>query len=770
MIETTLAGRYYIEEQIGIGGMGIVYRARDLRLRREVAIKVIAPHLMQQEAARARFLREAHALAGLMHPNIVTIFDMAEDQDTHTVFLVMELLSGHSLRHFIHDGGCPPTLECPSFSQVALPLCRALEAAHTKGVLHRDIKPENIFVCEDGILKLMDFGLARLLGDVSKNQSSTVAGTLAYMAPEQLRGEAMDVRTDLYALGVVFFEYLSGALPFTGNNPGTVLLKHLTEAPPHLCDRLPDFPQPMDDVVTRMLAKEPDARFATAGEVRSTLEQVDPDGKLLLNAVDTALISIQNSFDNSGARNLPDAGRAHVTQMSPVTASLEEITARLAPRQSSLQQSSLLNEDMQQEAVQHNSRPQTPAVPIPSLSLSNFGSFLRSPARLATTGVFVALSAIAALFAGQSYWSRVSRHAVTNSLSQPLAQIKPAPAAATPATEIASKASNETSNETSNEANSQAVKTGDNNSGKKIDSPPDQQNKSDKTTQIDQTDKKEAPPVLTDKHLQELEALRKEQKQELELIKSLKHQIETEMVTPPSQSSSLVTAQPPGSTLKPDITPDKPVSTTAIPTAPATRNVMTMPVRSRLPRFHPPVIVTNTASSAATSQFEERRPQPALKVRAWHAIAPADTKAIHIGLQNSADCNAYFYIIESDTHRAVRAYPGPERFLVPHAPLPNEVRLPYATDTSPENQKAVLVIASPREINSLPVTFTLPPPPQGSPPSGANQQQMRAYFQQALHHYDDQIGQQLEQNHARIAGQPLHPHDIIIHIVGLNRF
>ena len=264
MIGTTVAGRYEIAAQIGVGGMGIVYRAHDTRLRRDVALKMIAPHLMQQESARVRFLREAQALAGLMHPNIVTIFDMAEDADANTVFLVMELLSGHSLRQFLSDGTCPSNPGCPSFSHTALPLCRALEAAHKRGVLHRDIKPENIFVCDDGTLKLMDFGLARLLGDMSKNQSSTVAGTLAYMAPEQLRGEKLDARTDLYALGAVFFEFMTGTQPFLGDNPGTVLLKHLTEPPPRLLDRLPApinesdeaALNTLDNLITRLMAKD----------------------------------------------------------------------------------------------------------------------------------------------------------------------------------------------------------------------------------------------------------------------------------------------------------------------------------------------------------------------------------------------------------------------------------------------------------------------------------------------------------------------------------
>ncbi len=263
---TTLADRYKIEAQIGIGGMGIVYRAHDTRLKREVALKVIAPHLVQHESARSQFLKEAQALAGLMHPNIVTVFDLAEDEDTSTVFIVMELLRGSSLRHCITESDRPP------FSQVALPLCRALEAAHAKGVLHRDIKPENVFVCEDGTVKLMDFGLARLLSDASKSQASLIAGTLAYMAPEQLKGEKADFRSDLYSLGVLCYEYLCGTTPFDADNPGALLLKTLTEPAPPLRNCVPDLSPQLESVIMCLLEKEPAARFDSATALREALE------------------------------------------------------------------------------------------------------------------------------------------------------------------------------------------------------------------------------------------------------------------------------------------------------------------------------------------------------------------------------------------------------------------------------------------------------------------------------------------------------------------
>jgi serine/threonine protein kinase len=298
MIGTRIAGRYDVEAQIGIGGMGVVYRAYDSRLRRHVALKVIAPHLVQQEAARTQFLKEAQALAGLMHPNIVTVFDLCDDDTTQTVFIVMELLRGSSLRH------CMSLPGRPAFSEVALPLCRALEAAHAQGFLHRDIKPENVFVCDDGTIKLMDFGLARLLTANSRSQASLVAGTLAYMAPEQLKGEKADFRADLYSLGILFYEYLSGATPFEADNPGAVLMKHLTEAPQPLHDRVPDIAPELEAVIHRLLEKSPEARYASAAALREALERPMADSPLsLARAADTALTPLPASSQST----LPDA-------------------------------------------------------------------------------------------------------------------------------------------------------------------------------------------------------------------------------------------------------------------------------------------------------------------------------------------------------------------------------------------------------------------------------------------------------------------------------
>ncbi len=248
-----------ILELLGRGGMGFVYRARQKKLDREVAVKVVAAEAERQDQFAQRFAREAQVLARLSHPNLVSIHDFG--QDGPLGWLVMEYVDGSSLRDLIHAG----KLEPPEALALIPKICDALQYAHDQGVVHRDVKPANILVGRDGVVKIADFGLAKLIGIpsalVSLTGSREVLGTFRYMAPEQLeRPLEVDHRADIYSLGVVFYEMLTGEIPMGRFDPPSA---HSAAAPE------------VDDVVLRALAREPHRRYQRASEVKSDLESLD---------------------------------------------------------------------------------------------------------------------------------------------------------------------------------------------------------------------------------------------------------------------------------------------------------------------------------------------------------------------------------------------------------------------------------------------------------------------------------------------------------------
>ena len=221
---TSKLGPYEIKSQIGAGGMGEVYRARDTRLSRDVALKILPESFARDADRLRRFEQETQAVAALNHPNIVAIYDVGEYNDMP--FLVSELLEGESLRAVISRGPVPPR----KVVEYAVQVAKGLAAAHDKGIVHRDLKPENLFVCRDGRVKILDFGLAKLAGksgieaDAATMTSShtaagVVMGTASYMAPEQVRGESVDARTDMFAFGAVLYEMLSGKRAFQRDTP-----------------------------------------------------------------------------------------------------------------------------------------------------------------------------------------------------------------------------------------------------------------------------------------------------------------------------------------------------------------------------------------------------------------------------------------------------------------------------------------------------------------------------------------------------------------------
>ena len=263
-------GPYRIVEKIGEGGMGEVYRAHDSRLHREVAVKILPAHVADDPDRRARFDRESRAVAALSHPNILAIFDVGVAGAV--TYAVTELLEGESLREHVTRGPLPVRKAL----EIAVQVARGLSAAHDKGIVHRDLKPENVFILNDGRAKILDFGLARTAVDAAVTATGTepgvVMGTVGYMAPEQVRAQPVDARADLFALGVVLHEMLSGRRVFQRDTPAESMTAILREDPPELVGTRSDISPALDRIVQHCLEKNPNERFQTARDVAFALE------------------------------------------------------------------------------------------------------------------------------------------------------------------------------------------------------------------------------------------------------------------------------------------------------------------------------------------------------------------------------------------------------------------------------------------------------------------------------------------------------------------
>src|SRR6201985_1998640 len=269
-----LGDRYELEGVVGRGGMAEVYRARDLRLDRVVAIKTLRADLARDQTFQARFRREAQSAASLNNPSIVAVYDTGEDMSTGTSipFIVMEFVDGRTVRDLLIEGH---RLLPERTLEIVSGVLRALEYSHQAGIVHRDIKPGNVMVTRNGDIKVMDFGIARAMSDsqATMTQTAQVIGTAQYLSPEQARGERVDSRSDLYSTGCLLYELLTGRPPFTGDSPVAIAYQHVrgTQAPPPGVD--PACPPWADSIVLKAMAKSPNDRYQSAAEMQADIQR-----------------------------------------------------------------------------------------------------------------------------------------------------------------------------------------------------------------------------------------------------------------------------------------------------------------------------------------------------------------------------------------------------------------------------------------------------------------------------------------------------------------
>jgi serine/threonine protein kinase len=279
-----IVSHYRIQEKLGAGGMGVVYKAEDIRLGRLVALKFLPDGSVRDPRALERFKREARTASALDHPNICTIYEIDDDQGRP--FIAMQLLEGHTLRERIGEHPVP----LGTLLDWALQISDALHAAHAKGIMHRDIKPANVFITERGQAKILDFGLAKLTAvDLTSSSEATLSGTgplthtgaaigtVAYMSPEQARGESLDVRTDLFSFGVLLYEMATGKQAFSGPTWAVTVHAILGQAPMSLNESVPGLPQRLQEIIDKCLVKNRDSRYQSAAEIHHDLLKLKKD-------------------------------------------------------------------------------------------------------------------------------------------------------------------------------------------------------------------------------------------------------------------------------------------------------------------------------------------------------------------------------------------------------------------------------------------------------------------------------------------------------------
>jgi eukaryotic-like serine/threonine-protein kinase len=318
-----IAGRYRLEGRLGFGGMSTVHLAMDLRLERPVAVKLLAEHLAEDPTFVSRFQREAQAAARLVHPNIVQVFDSGQDETTGQYFIVMEYIEGSSCAEILRDDGWVEVEQAISIIEQA---CQGLDYAHRHGVVHRDVKPGNLLRAREGEVKLADFGIAKATEQSSITQVGSVLGTAAYLAPEQARGEEAGPSADLYALGVVTYQLISGRLPYEAASLTELALKQQQEAPPMLDTLVAAVSPELADAVAVALALDVPDRYQTAREMGRALSDgargIAPPERLTGGGAApatqaTSLLARTRGTSGSGAPDRPPTTPRAITPRRP---------------------------------------------------------------------------------------------------------------------------------------------------------------------------------------------------------------------------------------------------------------------------------------------------------------------------------------------------------------------------------------------------------------------------------------------------------------------
>ena len=306
MSETLLNGRYALIAQQGSGGMSVIYRAVDRMLQRNVAVKILRPSLTTDPAFLEKFRNEARSIANLSHPNIVTVFDVGSDGSTH--YIVMELVDGQDLKKVIKATGAMP-LE--KVIDITLQICAGIGYAHRSGIVHADIKPQNILLTRDEKVKVTDFGIAQALSDTQPQQRAEVVwGSPHYFSPEQAKGEQPSARSDVYSIGIVMFEMLTGRLPFTGTNQQELAMAHIRERIPLVIEFNPSVPPGLAELIKQAMAKEPAERFRDADQFGLRIKQYrDQANSATLNNMRPAAPPASSPAPSALASEIPPALR-----------------------------------------------------------------------------------------------------------------------------------------------------------------------------------------------------------------------------------------------------------------------------------------------------------------------------------------------------------------------------------------------------------------------------------------------------------------------------